>query len=59
MSQEGKGEDKDRKLQKDVRSQEFVGSVWEANVQVTAVFDETLHGEGGAGDVVLYELAQH
>ena len=50
MSQEGKGEDKDRKTS---GARSFAGSVWEVNVQATAVFGETLHGGP------LDELAQH
>ena len=50
MSQEGRGEDKDRKTS---GARSFAGSVWEVNVQATAVFGETLHGGP------LDELAQH
>ena len=50
MSQERKGEDKDRKTS---GARSFAGSVWEVNVQATAVFGETLHGGP------LDEFAQH
>ena len=39
-SQEGKGEDKGRKTS---GARSFAGSMWEANIQVTAVFGETLY----------------
>ena len=50
MSQEAKREDKDRKTS---GARSFSGSVWEVNVQATAVFGETLYGGP------LDELAQH